>query len=201
MGRIPSEPTALRRRIREHERKLRRDKHGCYDDGAGKRFLLAPLYLLAGDVPGALESFRWYEREFPDDSMEPGHALCWTLALHRGGKQEAAVRKLGQAMLCNRYLIPHLLSRPVAPGQFWEGSNLEWSSYVLEIPGEYYALWTAQEKAWASHWFDHPFLARVRAEADNIDARLATESVIAERRKLIERRRRLEAMDEAVPSE
>ena len=52
---IPSDPKKIRSRIRSCERKLRRgrDEDGDYDDGAGKRFLLAPLYMVMGDGAGA----------------------------------------------------------------------------------------------------------------------------------------------------
>ena len=111
MYELPKEPSLIRERIRRYQRKLRVEKArwGMIRDGAGKRYLLGPLFLLLGDLDNALDCFRWFEAEFPDDCGEPGHHLCWTLALYRGGDHEAAARKLRQTMLMNLYLIPHLL--------------------------------------------------------------------------------------------
>ena len=59
---IPDDPKKIRARIRRYERKLQQEKteFGCYSDGAGKRYLLGPLYLLMGDLQGAIESFWWF---------------------------------------------------------------------------------------------------------------------------------------------
>ena len=76
--------------------------------------LLGPLYLLMGDVVGAVKSFDWFEQTFPDDIGEPVHFLCWTLALDRSGDTAQAVQRLRQTMLSNLYLIPHLLGREQA---------------------------------------------------------------------------------------
>ena len=69
----------IRDRLRQHERKLRKEEHeyGSYHDGAGKRYHIGPLYLLMGDIQGALDSFDWFVEEFPDDCGEPGQYLCW----------------------------------------------------------------------------------------------------------------------------
>ena len=94
---IPKDPKKICSRIRSYERKLRKEKDefGEYQDGAGKRFFLAPLYMVMGDQDGALESFRWYEEAFPDDGGDPMQLLCWSLCLHRAGDVEAAKKKLG----------------------------------------------------------------------------------------------------------
>ena len=155
MANFPTDPKKLRTRIRSYERKLQREKDefgGC-GDGAGKRYSLAPMYLLMGDLDGALESFRWYEKQFRDDCGEPGHYLCWTLALFRSGDRDAATRKLRQTMLANLYLIPHLLGTKVEPLDIWHGSNWAWASYVREIPREYLDLWAVAEKEWGAAQF------------------------------------------------
>jgi len=79
MADIPPDPKRIRARIRSYERKLEQERRelGSYHDGAGKRYFLGPLYLLAGDLAGAVRSFRWFEQEFPDDGGDPGQSLCW----------------------------------------------------------------------------------------------------------------------------
>jgi len=100
---FPTDPKKIRSRIKSYERKLRKEKEtfGCYDDGAGKRFLLGSLYMLMGDLDGALVHYDWYEQEFPDDGAEPYNHLTWALALYRGGRKEDAFHRLYQTMLEN----------------------------------------------------------------------------------------------------
>jgi len=49
MFNIPTDPKKIRERIRRYERALRNEKKkfGAYDDSAGKRYFLGPLYLLS----------------------------------------------------------------------------------------------------------------------------------------------------------
>ena len=96
MFQFPKTPGKIRERIRRYERDLRREQktHGFIDDGYGKRYLLGPLYLLLGDLSGALESFKWFEQTFPTDMGDPFHHLCWTLALYRSGDLAGASLKL-----------------------------------------------------------------------------------------------------------
>jgi hypothetical protein len=152
MYEIPQEPKKIRERIKRYERKLReeRRKYGDIGDGSGKRYLLGPLYLLMDDLDGALESFRWFEEEFSDDSGEPGHHLCWTLALYRSGNFEKAARMLKRTMFTNLYLIPHLLGQDIEKIDMWHGSNEEEPDYLAWIPPEYFLLWDEETKKWAS---------------------------------------------------
>ena len=56
----------------------------------GKRFLLGPLTLLMSDVPGALKSYEWYEKDLPDDVPEAFNHLCWVLTLLESEKIDLA---------------------------------------------------------------------------------------------------------------
>jgi len=142
----------LRSRLRRYERKLAEERHefGHYSDGAGRRYFVGPHYLLLGDLEGALRSFKWFEAEFPDDTGEPGHSLCWSLALHRASMKEDAVEKLKQAALLNLHVLPHLLGDQAPDhSDLWLGSNQEWPEYVEHIPTEYFQLWSMSEREWA----------------------------------------------------
>lgn len=152
MYELPKEPKKIRERIKRYERKLRDEKlkYGYIGDGAGKRFLLGPLYLLMDDLEGALKSFRWFEEKFSDDSGEPGHLLCWTLALYRSGDLAKAARMLKKTMFTNLYLIPHLLGQDIEKINMWHGSNYEEIEYLEWIPLEYFSLWDEEVKKWAS---------------------------------------------------
>ena len=76
MSRLPKNPTKIRERLKRYERELRQEfkNFGFFDDSSGKRYLLGPLYLMLGDTKGALKSFEWFEKTFPDDSGEPEHS-------------------------------------------------------------------------------------------------------------------------------
>jgi hypothetical protein len=88
MSTFPKNRKTIKDRITRYKRALSNEqrKFGAIDDGAGKRYLLGPLYLLAGDVKGALTHYRWFAKTCPDDSGEPIHSLCWTLAFSRVGQ-------------------------------------------------------------------------------------------------------------------
>jgi hypothetical protein len=163
-------------RLKSHERRLRKEKeeHGFYRDGTGKRYELGPGYMLLGDDGGALDSFRWFNNEFPDDIGEPGHLLCWSLALHRAGDQAAATRKLRQSMLSNLYVVPHLLGEPIAKLDIWHGSNWEEPDYVAVIPGTYWSLWTEADREWAANLYRSPEFISVRARWIDIGRALRT---------------------------
>lgn len=177
----------IRNRLRSYERKLRREKQrwGCYDDSAGKRYLVGPHYLLLGDDAGALAAFQWFGTEFPDDTGEPGHLLCWTLALHRAGNEEDAARKLRQTMLGNLYLVPRLLGAPIAALDIWHGSNSAEPDYIDDIPAEYFELWTPAEREWAARLYQSPELQGVRARFIEIGRALNTTPPGPERTRLV----------------
>jgi len=92
---FPTDPKHIRERIRRYERALKRELEERYGGGGyGKRFLLGPLYMLMGDVNGALASFDWYEGAYPDDGGDPYQYLTWSLALFRCSAVVAGKRRL-----------------------------------------------------------------------------------------------------------
>lgn len=162
MYELPKEPRKIRERIRRYQRKLREEKakYGMIHDGAGKRYLLGPLFLLLDDLDNAIGCFRCFEAEFPDDCGEPGHHLCWALALYRCGEHEAAAHKLQQTMLMNIYLIPYLLGQEIERIEMWHGSSDEEPWYLQEIPFEFFSLWDEHARQWAEKLYhSQPFRA------------------------------------------
>ena len=173
---IPTDPKRIRERIRRYERKLQQERRelGGYHDGAGKRYIIGPLYLLMGDLAGAVRSFQWFEQEFPDDSGDPGQYLCWTLALYRAERLPEAVAKLRETMLQNRFLLPRLLGRNL------DGLDVSPDSDELEImhldymPKEYLGIWNERALRWASTLYDGEF-STVRARYIEIERELEHE--------------------------
>ena len=184
---FPTDPQKIKARITRYERELRQEyqTHRFIDDGAGKRYLLGPLYLLIGDLAGALKSFAWFERMFPDDSGEPAHMLCWTLALYRSGGIDAAAHKLRQTMLSNFYVLPHLLGREQPRLPIWPGSNWDTQEYLQYIEPEIWALWDATAVRWAETLYDSAEFVRVRTRYIEIYEQLQTAPVGARRSQLV----------------
>ncbi|MCP4936448.1 MAG: hypothetical protein GY927_20155 [bacterium] len=154
---FPTDPKRIRERIRRYERALKKELEAGYGgDGYGKRYLLGPLYMLMGDVDGALASFDWYEKAYPDDSGDPYQYLTWAPALFHGGRKQEAFNKLYQTMLENLYLVPFLLGRSPQRLDIWHGSNLAWIEYAVEVPQELLNLWDDVALQWAREVSEHP---------------------------------------------
>jgi hypothetical protein len=196
MSQFPSEPKKIRARITRYERELRkeRDKFGYMSDGYGKRYLLGPLYLLMGDVAGAVKSFDWFEQTFPDDIGEPVHFLCWTLALYRSGDTTQAVQRLRQTMLSNLYLIPHLLGREQDELDISYGTNYEQKEFLDYVPPEIWALWDGPALRWAQEMYDSPEFRQVRARYIEISEQLKSEPPGPRRSELVNEAFRLQTI-------
>jgi len=189
-----SEQQKIRSRLRSYERKLQQEKNrfGCYHDGAGKRYQIAPHYMLLGDNEGALAAFEWFEQEFDDDVGTPDHSLCWSLALHRSGNEIGAAKKLRQSMLSNLYLVPHLLGEPIAELDIWHGSSDAEPSYVHHIPEPYLQLWTDEEREWASGLYESAGFRSARERYIEISKLLNSTPPGADRTRLVREMRELE---------
>jgi len=159
---FPRDEKKIRERIRRYERALEREvRLGCVGDGYGKRFLLGPLYMLAGDVDGALRSFEWFEATFPDSGGDGWQYLAWALALYRARRWRPAFVKLYQAILQNRYLVARLIGEdPRAMKPCRESDVL--LDDALETPPELLAMWHPDERAWARHVWEHPAVVKRR---------------------------------------
>ena len=157
---FPTDRRRIRDRIRRYERALQRELDTGYGrDGYGKRYLLGPLYMLLGDVDGALASYNWYVGAYPDDSGEPYQHMTWALALFRGGRRPEADQKLYDTMLKNVYLVPVLLGQHPRRLDIWHGSNWEWLEYAVDVPQELLRLWDDVALQWARDVSGRPTLA------------------------------------------
>jgi hypothetical protein len=155
-------------------------------DGFGKRYFLGPFYMILGDVRGALQSYEWFDREFPDDVGEPGQYLCWVLAHYRAGDLNAASRKFLEADLMNLYMFPALFGWEQEKREMWHGSNWQWMEYLEEIPEEYFGLWVPEEIQWAKEVYSMPAMKELRQRHIEIHQMLETEKDREKRMLLIE---------------
>ncbi len=192
---LPQAPTKIRARIRRYERALRREQecYGFINDGAGKRYLLGPLYLLMGDTEGALRSFAWFAQTFPDDSGDPLHFLCWTLALYRAGEMEHATATLRRTMLSNLYLLPRLLGIAHDHIDMWYPSNLAEKRYIDDIPDALFVLWEPAALQWAHSVYESTSMRRVQSRYIAIYHQLKTEPPGPKRSRLVTEAYRLQS--------
>ena len=66
MSPFPNNPRKIKERIKRYEDDLHKEfkKFRYISDGSGKRYMIGPMYLLLGDVSGAIKSFEWFEKNF-----------------------------------------------------------------------------------------------------------------------------------------
>lgn len=178
----------LRDRIRRYERLLAKEvgERGFIDDGRGKRYLLGPMYLQAGDLKGALRSFAWYESTFPDDTGEPFQYLCWTLALYKAGNLSSAKKKLLETVFQNLYLLPHLLAVDPPSENLEHGTNFEEPEYLEDLPQEYVKLWDTEALAWARSVYLDPDTQTTLRRYVDIKRRLKNEPIGPQRSRLVD---------------
>lgn len=136
------------------------------NDNQGVRYLLAPTYLKAGDLPGALVAYDRYDAAYPDDSGDPDHAFLYGLALWATGRAADAARVWNRAVFDNLYLAPALLGLPAPTTRLWHGTNLAEPDVARDHVREYGALWDRYPDARLG-------LGRLWADPD-VSARVAT---------------------------
>ncbi len=165
---FPPDKKKLKERINRYRRSLKTGD----SDGSGKRFLVGPMYLLLGDLNGAIQYYDWYKTAFPDDGPEPFSHLCWSLALYMDGKLVEAATKLAQTMFSNLYLVPHVLGEHQQPLKIWHGSNWAELDYAMDLPTELYDLWDTNAKTWAASVLRDPSVISERERFVEIESRL-----------------------------
>jgi hypothetical protein len=187
MSRFPSEPRKIKERIKRYESDLQKEykKFRYISDDSGKRYLIGPMYLLIGDIPGAIKSFEWFEKEFSDDSGEPFHLLCWALSLYQSNDQVKATKKLCQAMLSNLYLLPFLLNIEQPNLDILHSSNWEAKDYIEHGPSELLRIWDEQALQWAGELYQSDSFRKARDRSIEILKLLNTEPVGPKRSQLV----------------
>lgn len=186
-------PSDAQKRFRDRATRLKRAlanekrQYGQIHDGAGKRYLIGPLYALAGELRQALAHYDWYEKECSDDVGEPIHYLWWALTLYRTGELEKANIRLLETMIRNVYLLPALLGSLVAPYDMWHSSNTGQPEYVSEVPTEFLPDLSEQERLWIKGQLDSFRFRRVKDEYVSTYRALKGEKNIDKRRDILRR--------------
>ncbi|MFC2085091.1 hypothetical protein ACFLS9_08545 [Bacteroidota bacterium] len=184
---IPKTIMGIKKRIEKYEKLLKAEKKkfGFIHDRAGLRYDIGPLYLLMDDINGSLKSFRWFQKNFPDDCGDPSQYLCWTLALFKNDNIIEAENKLIITMLQNLYLIPHILGNDQPVYNMWHSSNVEEKEYLEYLPVEYVQLWDEKSKSWLRNIYFGERCKLYRKRFIEINNQLQEEPVGLQRTKLV----------------
>jgi len=173
------------------------------NDNQGVRYVIGPLYQLAGDLDGALEAYETYAEQYPDDRGDPHHTFCWGLAFYQAGDQRAALDRWYEATFQNLYVAPLLLDKDPPEADVWHRTNLEYPYYAEDYVAMYGELWTrapAAKQALRRLWHDSDVRARrarwleIGQELDTIAeaARSGDEEAQAQWRALMDEQRSIE---------
>ena len=187
----------IKETIARYRRALNKEwkDHNFISDGAGKRYMIGPLYLRIDDTKGAMAHYQWFEKMFDHDSGEPFHRMGWTLALHRHADDSGAERMLLITMLKNLYFFPVLFGEDPPTIDGWHGSNWEELDYITEAPKWMLTLWTEEELEWAKGIYYSDQAVRIRERYITISKFLELERPGEKRSKLVKESMKLEKGD------
>src|SRR5659263_262040 len=93
----------VRTKIARVKKALAADKKqwgGYYHDGSGIRYMCPELYLKIRDFKGALNYFRWFAKNFPDDICYGEFYVEWAITLFKLGRLEEAGLKVVEGYNC-----------------------------------------------------------------------------------------------------
>lgn len=141
-------------KIRDTIKKLRdqlageKRRFGDYSDNGGRRYIIPELYIRIRDYRGGLNYYRWFTREFPDDTGFPSFNLFCTMILFQNEKIHEAKRAAYKTAFSNTYLIDVICNLPVVNIDKSEPEDSESLSYALEIAERYDQLLTKAFKTW-----------------------------------------------------
>jgi len=159
---------------------------GYYDDSGGLRYMVPSLYLKIRDFKGAMNYFRWFDKNFPDDCCYGEFLLEWSLTLFMLGKVEDARQKVIDMYLEDTRVFNKFFGREVTMvDETIDSYELNWSA--VQVLG-----YSAEEKDWANFaiWLNdlltsEPFLSLSKEFLD-IQLQLQTEPDPAKRSNLRE---------------
>lgn len=184
---FPDTERKSRSRVSSYKSSLNKEKkdYGHINDGSGKRYLLFSLYFVLDDLKKSDDCFEWYKKEFPDDVGEPIQKLCWAISLHRMEKYEEAIYMLGNLMLSNLYVIPHLIGHDVQEYNIWHSSSDEHIDYVKYIPHQVLESIRENEIKWMRMLYESFDFRRIRKRYIEIYQELKNKKSVEERKALL----------------
>lgn len=148
----PKQIERTKKKIADIKRKLAAEKRkfGCYDDSRGLRYLPTKYFIQLGDYADGLTYFKWFNKNFPDDSGFPEFLFEWTIILFKTGKIKEAQQKAFQTFCSNPYWFDKFFGRAITPIDMWHNSNVTRPEYTKAL--EYSS--TQPELTDFSSWLD-----------------------------------------------
>ena len=123
-------------------------KFGGYFDNGGTRYIIPEFYLQIKDYKGALTYFRWFSKEFPDDSGFPSFDLFLALTLYENRKINDAVKMAYKTAFSNTYLIDLICNKTTFRMDKSELDGSDNLDFAKEIVDGCVNLLTTDFKAW-----------------------------------------------------
>lgn len=118
---------AIRKALADEKR-----RYGGYDDSRGMRYAPPELYIKLQDFKGSMVYYRWFDKNFPDDSGYALFLFYWSLTLFKNNKLKKAEQKAIKTFCANTYLIDQYLGLPLHAHDVIQ--NAAWSkAQALEI--------------------------------------------------------------------
>jgi hypothetical protein len=147
----------FRQRALRAKRELKKEMEstGYIRDGSGRRYRVGVFHFIAGDIIEASEAFDWFEKEFPEDIGEPVHHLYSALAAYRLGNEQLARHRLGNTLVSNIYLLPHVVGNPIERMNIWHSSNRCCPEYLSEV-AELLEWPSTSDRKWIDQVIDSP---------------------------------------------
>jgi len=178
----------LRAKIRRYEKTLKSGDRDRY----GKRYLLGQMYLVMGDLKGALQSFQWYDETYPNDIGDPHQYHFWGLALLQNKNYKEATIKMRQAMFMNLYIIPFFIGLDQEDYPIWHGSNLAGKEYAYYMPELLLDLWRKEDLEWLIEFYNNSTIKQDREEFIRLGTQLNGERPGPKRSEVLKKMRALE---------
>lgn len=190
----PKQVEKIKDKISKIKRELAADKRrwgGCYDDSRGLRYIPPGLFLRLQDYKGALTYFKWFDKNFSDDSGFPVFLFEWTLTLFKIGDFRSAEKKALKTFFSNSYLFDKFLGKDFLHLDKYEGSNWEQADLTdhFEYSKDQKELYDFAD--WINKFLTSDTFYKIANEFVDIERKLKTEPTGATRTKLVERSYRL----------
>lgn len=187
----PRQTEKIKNKIAQVKRALSADKRqwgGQWHDGNGLRYLQPGLYLQLQDYNSALKYFKWFDKNFPDDSCHPIFLFEWTITLFKTGDIKGAEKKALLTFFSNTYIFDKFLCKEFLHLEKYEGSNWEWASLTEDFPYSKDQTELRDFVDWLSQFLTSDKFYKVANEFVDIKRQLKTELIGQTRSSLVKRR-------------
>lgn len=186
----PKQIERIQTKIARIKRALAAEKRkwGCYDDSRGLRYLPPALYLKLQDYKGAMRYFKWFYKNFDDDTGYPMFLFEWTITLFKNGKHKDAEKMALQTFFSNTYLIDKFLGKELLNLSISEQSNRENPALIKNLIYKNSDAALQDFTEWLSDFVISERFYQYANEFIDIERKLKTEPVGITRSQLVSRR-------------